>query len=290
MDPLLVTCQAVTQNCSQPTPYIQVSALLGDKNVDTLFAMVAKGADDSPGADKLTEEGPRRSGATTLDVHSELRQAIMSGELRSGSAISSVQLARKYGVSRTPLREALRMLADEGLVSTERNQRPRVVTFSSDELEAVFVQRILLSALCTKVTVPLLSPSDLEAMGGHLEALAVAERLGDHDGWLKADALFHRSHTAHAPATILADLARLTERSQMFRHMWLGQRQAAMGLSMDDHPAMYRACVEGDAAKAAGIAGHHLATVAISLLARTDPDYEPTSVRAALALARTSAD
>jgi DNA-binding GntR family transcriptional regulator len=235
-------------------------------------------------------QGAERSGATVTEVHGELRQAIVSGELQSGSPISSVQLARRYGVSRTPLREALRMLQDEGLVTTERNQRPRVATFSTEELEAVFVQRILLSAFCTMVTVPLLGEADLREMGRHLEALTRAEETGDHDAWLVADGQFHLAHTMHAPAAIRADLTRLTERAQMFRQMWLGQRRSVMGLSMDDHPAMYRACMAGDAATAAGIAGHHLATVAISLLARTDPAHEPTGVRAALSLARANSN
>ncbi|GGF10479.1 GntR family transcriptional regulator [Subtercola lobariae] len=220
-----------------------------------------------------------------IDVRNELRQAILTGELVAGSVISSVQLANKYGVSRTPMREALRMLQEEGFVTIAHNQRPRVATFSSEELEAVFAQRMLLSALCTSMTVPALTAADLDEMGRLLDEVTAAEQRGDLEAWQEADPAFHNSHTMHAPAAIQSDLDKLTERSQMFRYMWLGQRLTSMDLSMDDHHDIYEACVARDAPRAAAVAARHLATVAITLLARTDPAHEPIAVRQALRLA-----
>jgi DNA-binding GntR family transcriptional regulator len=60
-------------------------------------------------------------------------------------------------VGRTPLREALRMLQQEGLIVTARNKRPQVVSFDPEVIEAVFAQSILIAALAARVSVPRLT-------------------------------------------------------------------------------------------------------------------------------------
>lgn len=231
-----------------------------------------------------------RAGDTMIDVRNEIRKAIISGELPAGSAISSVKLAEKYGVSRTPLREAMRMLQEQGFVTIERNQRPRVATFSTEELEAVFAQRIFLGALCTTLTVPLLVEGDVARMAELIAALERAEHEDNHDEWRQLDDAFHQSHYARAPEALRSDLSRLNERALLFRYMWLGQRHSTMALTMDDHSAIYEACANRDGRKAATLVARHFATVAIALLARIDPAHEPTAVREALRVAIYSND
>ena len=74
------------------------------------------------GVEPLTIPDKRRS---RVAVHARLRQLILDGTLPPGSLLSQLQLSRALGVSRTPLREALRMLQEEGLVDAEPNQRAR---------------------------------------------------------------------------------------------------------------------------------------------------------------------
>src|SRR5882757_8133251 len=102
-----------------------------------------------------------RAGTAVEDIRNRLREAILEGELRPGEAVTSVQAAERFGVSRTPAREALRMLQEEGFLTGESNQRLRVVEWSPDELEGVFAERILLTVLSTRLTVPSLSDEDL---------------------------------------------------------------------------------------------------------------------------------
>jgi DNA-binding GntR family transcriptional regulator len=68
-----------------------------------------------------------------------------------------------FGVSQAPLREALRLLQEEGLIEAESNRRARVATFHLDDLEAIAAQRIPLSALATAITVP--QPTDADIAG-----------------------------------------------------------------------------------------------------------------------------
>lgn len=231
-----------------------------------------------------------RTGRTVIEIRNGIRDDIIAGRLAPGAALSSAQLSKDYGVSRTPLREAVRMLQEEGFLTLESNHRPRVTTWSADELESLFVQRILLIALCTSITVPLLTEADVAAIDEATAALATAEAEQDHDRWREADVAFHQAHTRHAPKALLADLERLNARALMFRHMWLGDRHSTMSLAFDDHPRIYAACVARDSRRAAEAAARHLATVAITLLARVDPAREPSAVREALKFASQSSE
>ena len=63
---------------------------------------------------------------------------IVTGEIPPGTQLSQVELARRLGLSTTPVREALRQLEAEGLVESRRNLRPRVPVFDPTDLDAVY--------------------------------------------------------------------------------------------------------------------------------------------------------
>lgn len=92
----------------------------------------------------------------------------MSGELAPGSVLRQETLSERFGVSRTPIREALRRLAATGLVSFEPNRGVRVRTISRDELREAFLVRAELEALVTELAVPRFDKA-------HLLALRAAE-------------------------------------------------------------------------------------------------------------------
>ena len=108
------------------------------------------------------------TGVNTGTVHAVLRKVILAGELAPGRTLSQVQLAKQYGVSRIPVREALRRLQEEGLVEGERNHRLRVAPLSLTELEALYTQRILLESFGVYYTVPRLDEAALTSLEGTL--------------------------------------------------------------------------------------------------------------------------
>ena len=73
------------------------------------------------------------------DVYQRVRNAILDGELAPGAVMSQVALAEELGISRTPLREALRMLQSERLVEAEPNRRVRVAPMSPRDMEELCV-------------------------------------------------------------------------------------------------------------------------------------------------------
>ena len=109
-------------------------------------------------------------------VHEHLRQRILDGTIPPGTVLSQVQLAQQLGVSRTPLREALRLLQEERLVLAEHNHRVRVADINLEELEALYASRIMLESLALALTVPRLSQGELDALAQVLDDMGTARR------------------------------------------------------------------------------------------------------------------
>ena len=84
---------------------------------------------------------------TVEDLFADLREQILSGALPEGAVLSQVKLAERFGVNRTPLREALRMLQREGLIDAQYNRRVRVSRLSTADLEDLYAERIVTEAL-----------------------------------------------------------------------------------------------------------------------------------------------
>src|SRR5579872_1925723 len=97
-----------------------------------------------------------RDGQHVALVHDRLRDAILRGEIAPGEATSQAALTKQFGVTRTPLREALRLLESEGLVLSQPNRRVRIADFSIDDLESLYAMRVALEAVAVSLTVPTL--------------------------------------------------------------------------------------------------------------------------------------
>ena len=113
-------------------------------------------------ADAPSEPGQGLDGgASTQHAFEELRRRILQGELAPGATFSQVQLSNQLGVSRTPLREAVRLLQMEGLLRAEARRRVRVSPPSTDDFEDLYAIRISLESLAVRLTVPQLTEAEL---------------------------------------------------------------------------------------------------------------------------------
>ena len=131
-------------------------------------------------------------------VHAYLRECILDGTLTPGTKLSQVSLAAQLGISRTPLREVLRMLQEEGLVEIEPNQRTRVAGLDPQELDDVYASRILLETLALSMTIGRFGAASRKEAKRLLTAMRRAGRAGDFGAWFAAHADYHRLVTAGA--------------------------------------------------------------------------------------------
>jgi len=233
----------------------------------------------------LDVEGDQADGKPNVDtIHRKLREQILIGRIPAGALLSQVQLAESFGVSRTPLREALRMLQEEGLIEAESNRRARVATFHLDDLEAIAAQRILLSSLATSITVPHLTDADIAEMEHAVAAMADATDRGDVAAWRKADGAFHATHYSKAPARLHQEVVRLAERNDLYRSVWLRDAPHRDPQTVVEHQRIMATCSERNLREARNGIARHQARIAITVMTHAVPEREPATIRAALQL------
>ena len=149
-------------------------------------------------------------------VHAYLRECILDGTLTPGTKLSQVTLARQLGISRTPLREVLRMLQEEGLVEIEPNQRTRVAGLDPQELDDVYASRILLETLALSMTFGHFGAAARKEARRLLTAMRRAARGGDFAAWFAAHADYHRVLTAGAGETLQRQLTAFADRTTRY--------------------------------------------------------------------------
>ncbi|MDN5854177.1 MAG: GntR family transcriptional regulator, partial [Actinomycetia bacterium] len=107
------------------------------------------------------------SGAASARIAAHLREAILSGEIAPGQRIGQEEVAARFGASRLPVREALRMLEAEGLTEHLPRRGARVPALSQHEVSVVYQMRERMEPLALLESMPHLDAADLE----HLEEL-----------------------------------------------------------------------------------------------------------------------
>jgi DNA-binding GntR family transcriptional regulator len=216
-------------------------------------------------------------GLGTKAVYDRVRDAILEGEIAPGSTMSQVALANELGVSRTPLREALRMLQSEGLVEAERNRRVRVAAISPRDLEELCVMRVTLEAEAIRLAVPRMTAEDLGRLEGYVAEMAHFAQEEDYRRWVVPHRAFHRALTAPAGERFSLVLGQLFDHAERYRRMHIGHGPSAWATA--DHRAILDACKQRDREQAGQLLGRHFARTAFELLEMVEPGYEPALLR-----------
>ena len=125
------------------------------------------------------------------EVAERLRQRIFSHELPPGTWVDELALAEHYGISLTPLREALKVLASEGLVTLKPRRGCYVTEISERDLDEVFSVMSLLEGECARASARKASESDLTRLRAIHAELEKAAAAADIDGFFEANQAFH---------------------------------------------------------------------------------------------------
>lgn len=230
---------------------------------------------------------PRAEGRrTAVDVHDALRRAILSGRIKPGAILSQVAVARALDVSRTPVREAMRMLQESGLVSGEPNMRARVLGFDPNDIEALYLKRILLESFGVKVTTRSLDAIARAKLENLISAIESADAHASFSTWQALHRDLHSLIVSATGAAFTADLAELELRSVRYQSAYKGEHLPGWWQRGEtEHRAIYDAIIAGNAARAGELAARHLARTALELLAALAPEHDTSSLRACLKFA-----
>lgn len=218
---------------------------------------------------------------STLVIHAALRESILMGEVKPGTWMSQVELAKRFGVSRGPVREAMRLLEREGLVTAQVNQRARVAEFSPDDLEQLYAARIVNEALAIAISVPRFTLEDLAELEECLEALDALTH-GDLLRWEEVHRDLHRRLVKYAGARTDRMLEQFYDHSERYRRVYITGDPRAWSVGRAEHRGIVDACRAGDPALAAGLLARHLARTALTSLVLMAPEHDAVVVRGAL--------
>ncbi|HVB22576.1 MAG TPA: GntR family transcriptional regulator [Ktedonobacteraceae bacterium] len=215
-------------------------------------------------------------------VYQQLRAAILNCEIPVATPLSQVQLARKLGVSRTPLREAIRLLQREGLIEASPNQRVRVAGFSVEDLDQLYAMRISLEALGVRMTVPYMNTADMQQLEDCLARMDELTEIEEYDCWNVPHRTYHALLVAGAGKRLCKQIEQLSGHAERYRRFYTAQTSGAWLAGLFEHSTIFEACKARHPAAAAEQLGRHYSTVALRVIATVAPEYDPVAIRTAL--------
>lgn len=179
-------------------------------------------------------------------AYEHLKQAILARRLTSGQPIVEETIAQELGISRTPVREAIRELSREGLVETIQNKGTFVKGLSAQDLLDIFDIKIRLEGLCAARAAQNDGPAIAQRLFRATEAMAEAARTNDRNAYLRADEAYHHAiyegTQSERVQRIIADLNTQWHQARP----GMAVLEARMAVAVDEHRQIAEAIHAGD--------------------------------------------
>lgn len=196
-------------------------------------------------------------------VMNAIRERILSGEFAPGERLVEAKLSDELGVSRMPVREALRALAAEGVVTIEPRRGATVTTFSDEQIREIVEVRATLEALNAKLAAKRHDKQQLARLEQIVAAGAKVAEGTDPAQLHEDNASFHEALASAADNSVLRDLVRsLRERTAL---IFAPHSKKRARENWEEHAAIVRAVVAGDAELAGLLAARHVHAAAQAL-------------------------
>ncbi len=203
-----------------------------------------------------------------------IRSAIILGQLAPGTLHSVQALASRFGISRTPVREALIDLSKQGMVRFERNRGVRILETSVHDLEEILAIRLLLEPAATYRAVAQFTPAALRELEIEVDEMASATDRGDRFGFMRHDRRFHSIVLG------MSGNRRLQEFVDQIRDLVVARGNSTLGTTrsprelVDEHRVILERIRGGDALGAASAMREHINRTGCLLIAQEggDPD------------------
>lgn len=211
---------------------------------------------------------------------------IIEGKIAPGTILTQGSVAKALNVSRTPVREAIRIVQEQGLLHAEPNFRARVIGFDAEAIEALYCKRVLLETLGVAASIPLTTDEELADIRQSLDRLCSDEVRNDFTAFLAANREFHRLLVRHSGPTLQKEIQDWSERSEIYISLYEAYNGDSWWVGPQvDHVELVAAYGARRLTVATSLIARHLAHTAFTLLQEFAPDYQPTRLRVALRVA-----
>lgn len=192
----------------------------------------------------------RTRGGRALDIRNTLQAEIESGELPPGAPLDERALAERFGVSRTPVREALQQLAALDLVRIAPRHGVSVARFSITRMRSMLEYIGELEALCAKLAARRIDQVSAQALEAALDACRAAAEQNNSAAYKLANDEFHEVIYQACRNPYLTDSLRTARRMVSRYHLRRFHTQARMRHSLEDHTCVAQAILQGNEEKA----------------------------------------
>ncbi len=191
-------------------------------------------------------------------VFNTLRKAILTGELRPGERLLEIQLSEKLGVSRTPIREAIRKLELEGLVNMIPRRGAEVASITESDLKDVLEVRRNLDALCAELACERITQKELTELKAACARFESVVPGGDVTSIAAADVAFHNIIIeATGNKRLIQLINNLSESIYRYRLEHIKDKKQHASL-VEEHRKIYEAIASGNRSKAAKASTEHI--------------------------------
>ncbi|MEO6013112.1 MAG: GntR family transcriptional regulator [Devosia sp.] len=195
------------------------------------------------------------------EIRLKLSGRIIEGKLAPGTPLDESQLAEEFAVSRTPVREALRLLAASGLVDQRAHAKALVAKPDDNDLRGMFDVMAELEALCAGRAALAMEAKERDALDALHATMAAIVRNGDALAYVEANEAFHSAIYEGSHNAYLCEITRATRgRLQPFRQAQFGAR-GRLGKSHSEHGLIVDAILQGDRAGAEAAMRSHISIV-----------------------------
>lgn len=192
------------------------------------------------------------------DLRRQLADDIVRGTLPPGSALDETEIAQRFKVSRTPVREALRQLAASGLVESRAHRGAVVAQPSAQRLAGMFEAMAELEALCAGFAAERMPPIERQALQATHEEARLVSQAGDPDRFHEVNERFHNAIYAGAQNDYIAEMTLATRvRVQPFRRAQF-RNLGRLAKSHAEHDRIVLAILRGDRNGAAAAMRAHI--------------------------------
>jgi DNA-binding GntR family transcriptional regulator len=202
-----------------------------------------------------TTLGAAHAPLTTL-IARAIRERILTGELAPGDRLVEARLSEELGVSRVPVREALRALAADGVVTIEPRRGASVTSYSDEHIQELVEVRATLESLNAKLAARRNDPERIARLQQIVAAGALVARSDDLGKLQEDNVNFHEALAGVAANSVLRDLVRsLRERTAP---IFAPHSRKRARENWEEHAAIVRAVIAGDAELAGLLAARHV--------------------------------
>jgi DNA-binding GntR family transcriptional regulator len=205
-------------------------------------------------------------------VFTQIRNDILNGVYEPGESLIETKLSEELGVSRTPIREALRQLELEGLVQSVPNKGVTVKGVSEQDIQDIYTIRMLIEGLAARWAAEKITPDEMEELKEAIDLEEFYTKKNDYGQLLKFDTRFHDIiFRASKSKPLMHTLSTFHHYVQKARKVSMSSPKRAAEV-LQEHKAILQAIIERDADKAEQLTTQHVRNASRNLLNKGNND------------------